>query len=153
MTATPHRGYVATEMAVAAVISAVLSIVFLLLVFGLPVTIPVAGRGGLVMDSVPQTAVIALMSSLVPTWLTRRRVRGGAVASLPGTSWLPRHALVRALAIAVTVAVLGAAAHALLLPLGPAHWQFAAVLAYKPLYGALLGAAVARMATVAALKD
>lgn len=140
-------------MAIAAVISAVLSIVFLLLVFGLPVTIPVAGRGGLVMDAVPQSAVIALMSSLVPTLLTRRRVRTGAVAPLPGTSWLPRHALVRALVIAVTVAVLGVAAHALLLPLGPAHWRFAAVLAYKPLYGALLGAAVARMATIAALKD
>ena len=150
---TAHRRYLATEMTVAAVISAVLSIVFVVLVFGGRDMVPVWGAGGLVVDALPQSAMIALMSALVPTLLTRRRMRAGAVMPRAGRRWSPRHAVGRALVIAAAATLLAGIAHTALLPLGPARWPFVAVLAYKPIYGALLGGAVAWCAVMVALAD
>ena len=81
MTASQRR-YRRTEMVVAAAISAVLSGVFVALLFGGKAEVPVAGWDGLIVDALPQTAMIALMSSLVPTVLTRRRTRRGSIAPL-----------------------------------------------------------------------
>lgn len=148
-----HRRYLATEMTVAAVISAVLSLVFVFVVFGGSGVVPVAGAGGLVVDALPQSAIIALMSALVPTLLTRRRVRAGAIVPRTARRWRPRHAVARAILLAIAVTLVAGAAHAVLLPLGPSRWPFVAVLAYKPLYGATLGAAVAWCAVMAALAD
>ncbi|MBJ6121995.1 hypothetical protein [Sphingomonas mollis] len=148
-----HRRYLRIEMTVAAAISAVLSIVFVLLVFGAPAFVPMRGWNGLIVDAAPQSLMIALMSSLVPTWLTRRRRTAGAIAPLSaGRSW-PRPALVRSLCIAVPVAVVAVLAHAILLPLTGERWSFVAVLSFKAIYGALLGAVVARVAVTAALAD
>jgi hypothetical protein len=70
-----QRRYVRTEMIVATIINAILSIVFMLIVFGGQPIVAVGGRGGLIVDSIPQTAMIALMSMLVPSLLTRRRLK------------------------------------------------------------------------------
>ncbi|PTS90494.1 hypothetical protein DBR17_01415 [Sphingomonas sp. HMWF008] len=93
------------------------------------------------------------MSCLVPALLTRRRIATGRVAALPpGRRW-PRHALVRALVVAVPIAALAGLAGIAVLPLTGPAWSSTAVATLKPLYGALLGAMIARMAVTLAMKD
>lgn len=148
-----QRRYVRTEMAIAAVINAALSAVFVWLAFGGEAVVPVLGWRGLAVDTVPQSLMVALMSCLVPTVLTRRRLAAGRVTALsPGHRW-PRHALVRALLVAVPIAALAGLVGAAVLPLTGPSWPFGAVAALKPLYGALLGAIIARLAVLLALGD
>ena len=130
MTAAQRR-YRRTEMAVAGGISAVLSGVFVALLFGGQVEVPVVGWNGLIVDALPQTAMIALMSSLVPTLLTRRRTRRGSIAPL---STAGRWSVTIVLRIGAFVLV-------------------ATMFAGKILYGARLGMAVAGLAVTAALRD
>lgn len=148
-----QRRYVRTEMIVAAIINAVLSIVFLLIMFGGQQTIAVGGRGGLVVDAVPQTLMIVLMSVLVPTLLTRRRLAAGRIAPLTGTPRWPRNVLLRGMLAATVAAAIAWILHAALMPLTGANWAFQTALSFKTAYGAILGATVARFAITAALTD
>lgn len=148
-----QRRYVRTEMAIAAVINAALSAVFVWLVFGGQAVVPVLGWRGLAVDTVPQSLMVALMSCLVPTVLTRRRLAAGRVTALSAGRRWPRHALVRALLVAVPIAALAGLVGAAVLPLTGSSWSFGAVAALKPLYGALLGAIIARLAVLLALGD
>ena len=111
-----HRRYFATEMVVAAMINAVLSIAFGFLVFGGRAAAPVAGLGGVAADALPQSFMIALMSCLVPTLLTRRRMAAGTVAPMPARWGFPRGLVARALLIAVPVAIVATALQLVLLP-------------------------------------
>ena len=148
-----HQRYFAVEMAVAAVISAVLSIAFVFIVFGHTEMVPVSGWNGVAADAVPQSFMIALMSCLVPTLLTRRRIAAGKVATLPRGPRLPRHPVLRALFVALVVAFAAGIAHAVIAPLFGPSWRFGTVLVFKPVYGALLGAGVAAGAIRAVLGD
>ncbi|MEG3177683.1 hypothetical protein U1872_15700 [Sphingomonas sp. RB3P16] len=148
-----QRRYVRTEVAISAIINAVLSAAFVWLTFGGQAVVPVLGWRGLAVDTVPQSLMVALMSCLVPTVLTRRRLASGRVAALPpGRRW-PRHALVRALVVAVPVAAMAGLAGMAVLPLTGSAWSLAAVAALKPLYGALLGGMIARLAIMLALRE
>lgn len=152
MTAAQRR-YRRTEMAVAAAISAVLSGVFVALLFGGQAVVPVAGWNGLIVDALPQTAMIALMSSLVPTLLTRRRTRRGSIAPLSTAGRWPVTIVLRIGAFVLVATMLAGGLHVVLLPLGPSAWPLSAVFAGKILYGAVLGMAVAGLAVTAALRD
>ena len=138
---------------IAAIINAVLSIVFVLVVFGAPRTVAVGGGRGLIVDAVPQTLMIALMSMLVPTLLTRRRLAAGRIAPLPGRSRRPRNVLIRSVLVALVAAAIAWIVHATLLPLTGPLWPFLPALLFKATYGAMLGAAIARYAVIAALMD
>lgn len=142
-----------TEAAIAAAISAVLSGAFVALIFGGRAQVLVAGSGGLIVDALPQTFMIALMSSLVPTLSTRRRLARGLVQPLHAATRWPRRIAVRVLTIAVGATLLAGALHSVLLPLTPPFWPLPAVLALKLGYGAALGALVAGIAVTAALHD
>ena len=148
-----HRHYLAVEASIGFAISAVLSLVFCFLVFGRQALVPVGGAGGLIVDSLPQSFMVALMSSLVPTLLTRRRVRSGAVPCREGRGRLPSHALLRALLFACCAAGIGGVLTAIILTFGPGEWPFAPMAMIKTAYGALLGGGVAALATRAALAD
>lgn len=140
-----HRRYFAVEMGIAAVINAVLSAAFVILAFGGRSRIPVFGWGGLAADAAPQSFMIALMSCLIPTLLARRRVAAGTVAPLAPAFRLPRRIATRVVVVALsTAAVALVAQSALLSPFG-LWWPFANVLAFKCIYGAVLGAAVAAL--------
>ena len=136
-----HRRYLVTEACVGAAINGVLSVAFVFLMFAGQAHVSIAA---LTLDALPQSFMIALMASIVPTLITRRRLRAGAVRALPSMRLtLPRQAVPRGLVLALVIAALAVAAHWLLLPLlTPASWPFAAMLAYKAVYGALLGAGV-----------
>jgi hypothetical protein len=79
------------------------------LVFGGRTFIEAAGPRGFAVDFLPQTFMVTFMSTLIPTWLTRRRVRAGLIQKLPApVSRLPRSLILRALAFAlVATLVLG----------------------------------------------
>jgi hypothetical protein len=152
MTTPAQRRYLRVEAAISVGINAAMSIAFVLLVFHDQARVAV---GALVRDALPQSFMVALMSTAVPTLLTRRRLRAGAVAPLPRSGLgLPANVAVRSLSIALLVVALAGVAHWLLLPrLLPAAVPFGSVLVGKAVYGGLLGAAVTLVAVRAALGD
>lgn len=137
---SPYRRYIATETAVSIVINVLISALFMVLVFGRSNDIELWGGHGLAVDFIPQTFMIAAMSVLVPTLLTRQRIKRGVLVRSPGERppLLANLALrVVVIAVALTVA-LGAIAVLILdaswtRPLG--FWE---AFPMKLLYGALV---------------
>lgn len=151
MTRRQHR-YIATEATIGATISAMLSVVFVLLMFGGHSPVPVAGPTGLVMDALPQGFATALMATLVPTWLTRRRLaRGTILPAAPARTTPPAPLLVRAIGMAALGAALTTGLTALLLVGGNDDLALPTVLIGKTIWGFALGGTVAARMTRAAL--
>ena len=147
-----QKAYVRRETLVSVAVNAALSAIFAFLVFGGSAAV---ATGDLVADAVPQSFMIALMTTIVPTLVTRRRLRAGTVGALarPG-SRLPANLALRALLVALLAAAAGLALHWLLLAVaGRAEWQFGAVLAMKIAYGAALAAICAPWLLRRALAD
>ena len=69
--------YLATETAVSIAINAAISVGFAWLVFHGHDHVPTGGPGSLVRDAAPQTFMITLMSTLVPSLITRKRMQAG----------------------------------------------------------------------------
>jgi hypothetical protein len=109
---THHRAnvdrYIRRETAVSIAINCVLSLLFFILVFGLRGSVPVWGVGGWVFDYVPQSFMIAFMSTLVPGVIARKKLRAGSLASIGKTRFLPRSLWLCAVVLAGTAAALGA---------------------------------------------
>jgi hypothetical protein len=121
-------------------------------VFGRLDPIPAWGPGGWVVDFAPQSFVIALMSTLVPGVLTRRKLRAGRVTALPGTTRLPRNLVVRALILGAASAVLGTAlVGAVAFAAQQESLAFTAALTLKVGYGALLAGLITPLGLRAAL--
>lgn len=144
--------YLIVETAISVAINTVISIGFVYLAFGGQAQVATAA---LIPDAVPQSFMIALMSTVVPTMLTRRRRRAGLIEGHDNVvPDLLRSLPVRALLFAVITAVAGFAASALLIgTLAPPQLPFAAVLTGKAVYGALLAAVVTPFALTLALAD
>ncbi|QAY78117.1 hypothetical protein [Sphingosinicella sp. BN140058] len=131
-----QRRYIAREAAIGVAINGALSALFAWLVFAGTTPAPVEA---VARDAFPQSFMIALMTTVVPTLLTHRRLRAGAVAPLAAVPMLPRALLVRAALVAMTAAFLTGGAHVLLLPrLAGPFWPLLPLLAYKIVYGGLL---------------
>lgn len=145
--------YIVIETAISVIINAAISAGFAFLVFGGRPDIGLWGSAGLALDFVPQTFMIAMMSVLVPTALTRRRIRAGVLRPDSGPpSRLPRHLFVRGLFVSVVATVvLGGAATALLAASWSGPVGFAAVLPLKILYGAGVALIVTPLALKAAM--
>lgn len=146
-----QRRYLAIEALIGAAISAILSAAFVLLLFGGRSAIPVAGPTGLLVDAVPQGFAIALMATLVPTWLTRQRLERGVILPLASTRARPPMKVARAIAVGALGAGATVALTALLLATGRDAFAFASVFVGKTLWGFLLGGSVAAVMTHAAL--
>lgn len=147
-----HRRYLRAEAVIGAAVNAAISVVFVLAIFHGQPRVAVSA---LVLDALPQSFMVALMGSAVPTLITRRRLRAGAVAPLPPSGLTyPANVVARSVLIALVVAALAGVAQWLLLPrLLPPTVPFGAVVAGKAIYGGLLGAGVALLAVRAALGD
>jgi hypothetical protein len=109
-----HQRYILRETLVSVVINVVLTVMFFIAVFGVGRSVAVWGLGAWVFDFVPQSFMIALMSTLVPGVLTARKIASGTLAPSGGRSPLPRRLLPRAALLAVASALLGTALMALL---------------------------------------
>lgn len=149
------RRYIMIETLISMAVNAAFSAGFALLIFGGRAEIGLWGPDGLALDFAPQTFVIAMMSVLVPTALTRRRIRSGALAPGRGApSRLPGNLLVRALLLAlVATLLLGGTATALLAATWSGPLAFGAVLPLKIIYGAFVALAVTPPALRAAFQD
>ena len=149
---TPESlAYVKRETMIGAGINAALSAFFTFVAFG--------GNGAAVgdvaIDALPQSFMIGLMTALVPTAITRSRLRRGVIASAATEkSWLPDNMAVRASVVAVGAAIFGGGLQWLLLPLlTPAEWPFSTILGFKVIYGALLGLLIGPFVLRRALAD
>lgn len=74
------QSYIRRETGVSIVINSVLSLLFFFLVFGMDDPIPVWGMGQWVFDFLPQSFMIALMSTLVPGYLTAKKLKAGQLS-------------------------------------------------------------------------
>lgn len=149
-----QRRYIAIEATIGAVISGVLSLAFCFLIFGGMRQVPVSGAPGLLIDALPQSFMIALMATIVPTLLTRSRVQRGTVAPREAaTRIIPKNVLLRSLLVATAVAAAAVMLAALLLLAQPESYPFEAIALAKTGYGTILGGIVAAMATRMALAD
>jgi hypothetical protein len=149
------RRYIVTETLISMVVNALFSAGFTFLVFGGRAEIGLWGASGLALDFAPQTFVIAMMCVLVPTALTRRRIRSGTLAPARGApSRLPANLLIRALIVALPATfVLGSLAIALLAAAWSGPLTLGAVLPLKITYGALVALAVTPPALRVAFLD
>ena len=159
-----RRSYVAHETGISIVINMAISAAFVWIVFGGAAAVPVSGTRGLLVDFLPQTFMIALMGSLVPSALTRKRVRGQRRRGQPGRDeiaggapflpWLPRSLLVRSILIALAaLPILAGPAMLLLWSVQHAPVTIWVVLVLKIAYGALVAAVVTPLAVRAVLGE
>lgn len=147
MPSVPHR--IARETIVSAIVNAVISVGFFLLVFGTTDPVKVWGRGGYAVDFVPQSLAIGFMAALVPPLVIRKTIDsnrfGGSATSAPAIGSILARALLSAAAALTISSSLCAAALWLSGVQAIAYWP---AFAAKVLYGAALGAIVTRLTLV-----
>ena len=149
-----HVRYVALETAIGTAINAFLSMGLAYAMFEAHVPMP-GDSSALLRDIGTQCFVVALASVLLPTLLTRRRCRGGALERLERrASWLDNLPL-RALLMAACATAIGVALlqWAILPQLAPAGFTISAFLAFKGTVGGLIAFAVTPIAVHLALGD
>ena len=148
------RRYVVMECLISAAFNAGISAFFTMLVFAGRESIGLWGGGGLALDFVPQTFMGALMSAMVPSFLTIRRMRAGKVSAYrwPLAHYLPRTLALRSILIAIAATVvLGGVALSLTAALWEAPLSFAQIFPAKVAYGTLVGIIVTPIGLRAAL--
>ena len=144
--------YLAIETSLSMAINAAISIGFAWLVFHGHDHVPTSGLGGLVRDAAPQTFMIALMSTLVPSLVTRKSMHSGHLDTWlggpPGGSPVPPGRIIlRALMLAIVAMVLGLSLNAVVLPmLFPGGLGYGSVFVLKAGYGALVALVVTPLA-------
>jgi hypothetical protein len=150
-----HRRYIAVETAISVAINGAISALMAWLVFGGRDRIPLGGGSGVLLDFVPQTFMIALMAVLVPTLITRNRVRAGRIGlGSPPRLRLPGNLLLRALAVALSATlIVGGSAALLMYGLHPDMIAFHPLLWLKIVYGMGLALLVTPIALAQALAD
>lgn len=151
MTATQR--ILATEAAISIVPNALVSALFVWLVFGGQTRVPLWGVHGLAFDLVPTTFMLTLMTTFALTLIVRARRRRG-LAGADGTLPLPRRLPLRAVALALLLCLVFVPASVLLLWLGwDGDWSYGRVMAFKIAYGAGVGLVATPLAVLAALRD
>ena len=134
-----HTTYIRRETGVSIVINSALSALFFWLVFAGVDPVPVWGMGNWVFDFVPQSFMIALMSTLVPGALTAKAIRAGKIRGHGKANWLPGNLPGRAVVLAALSALGGASSIALLARAsGVTEITWATALGLKVAYGAML---------------
>ena len=112
-------------------------------------------RRELIIDALPQSFFVTFFGVLVPTLLTRKKIRAGHLASLlPGIKPFPANPFLRAIAFGIVASVAGASLHYVALHgLGIEAVAFKTALVYKSIYGAALSWIVTPLAVWITLKS
>ena len=152
MTTPSQRRYIATETAISVVINTVISIGFAYFTFRGLSRIATAA---LIPDAVPQSFMIALMSTVVPALLARKRVLAGTIEPVEHpTVRLARSLPIRASLVALIAAAAGFVMHyALLTTFAPGGLTLNATITFKAVYGATLAAIITPALLPVALSD
>jgi hypothetical protein len=151
--------YLASETALSMAINAAISIGFAWLVFHGHDHVPSSGPGGLVRDAAPQTFMVTLMSTLIPSLVTRKRMHSGHLDAWlrgqpAGTPSPASKIFLRALTLAIVAMLLGLVLNAAVLPLlFPAGLDYGKVFVLKAAYGAFVAAVITPLAISWVLKE
>ncbi|MDE2597873.1 MAG: hypothetical protein KGL44_13445 [Sphingomonadales bacterium] len=131
--------YLRNETAFSVVGSTVVNIMFFLMVFGWMKPVPVWGTGGYVFDFAPQSFFTALLCTLLPGFIIRRRLAVAGISPNESTGAL----VVRAVLFGLGALVAGCGGAALVflgIELSTIEWTTA--FTAKLVYGAVVAAAV-----------
>ncbi len=150
-----QKKYVLTEGMIGLTIGAIFSLVFALALFGGQVSVALWGSRSIILDALPQTFMIALTGTLVPTLLARWRIRHGILKPITTVrKFRPTNVVYRSFMVAFAVTTIGVGLHVLVLPrLTPPTWPLMWVVVFKTLYGGSIGIIVSRFAVRAAMSD
>ncbi|HQS96083.1 MAG: hypothetical protein B7X90_02140 [Novosphingobium sp. 17-62-19] len=150
--AVVHIAHIRRETIVSTIINAAISAGFFWFVFGEHDPVAVWGVGQWVFDYLPQSFMIALMSTLVPGALTAKKLRAGTLTSSDQLTRLPRSLIIRALLLALTAAVLGSSSvGAIAWMLGVESLANSTAMTLKVAYGAGLAFVITPIGLRAAL--
>lgn len=153
----PTRSTVLRETLISTLPNAVVSAGFVWLVFGGQETIPLWGMNGLAFDLVPTTFMLTLMTTIALTLLLRKRRRDGLLPETVGAAAplpLPHNPILRGLVLAsALLLLLVPASVAVLSATWQADWPYAEVLAFKIVYGVLVGWVATPLVVLAALRE
>lgn len=150
------RRYILTEAASSAVINTLFGIVAMLVVFGLHPAAPFWGSHGVGINMIPAVFMMTLMDVVVPTLLTRRRIRLGHFVppSAPMHHWMVRNLLLRGILFAFVVTLcLIPCAFLLLYYLGPIRWTLWSLLMSQAVLGVIVAAIVIPVAMDTAFNE
>lgn len=137
---TDHKKYLLIESLVSVVINAAISALFVWLIFRHQSVIPLTGPKGIIFDFLPQTFGVAFMAILVPTLITRARLKAGKISLMdsdPITA--PSNILLRCALLAFIAACIVFTLATILMPVvASAQWSLKALYAFKAIYGGSL---------------
>lgn len=127
------RRFVMVETGIATTMSAVMSLIAAVAVFGRATVIRPDGPGGLAVDTIVQSFMVALMIALVGTALTRRRRRRGLrfPGMVPSNLVPVRGLIARALSVGAAIGITIGLPMAGGLSLWGGVWTFPGVLLLK----------------------
>ncbi len=152
-----HHHYILVETILSVLINMALSAFFVILVFGHDHLIELWGWHSWAVDLVPQTIMISAMSTIVPTFFTRRRTASGRISRCttpPFRFPMPRRLFVRAMLLSVLITLfIGGAALLLSMLFWKGPIQFGTLLALKLAYGAVVAVVSTVLALSIALYD
>ena len=147
------RAYLRIEIGLSIAINMVLSLAFFLLAFGFAPSMPIAGIGGYAFDFLPQSFMIALMSTLMPGIITAGRIRSGRIRGVPISGDVQSLGVLirRSVLTAVVALLIGVVIAAFLLAVAtgaalPWGWALFAKLIYGGLLAAIITPIGLRMA-------
>lgn len=154
LTTTDAKQFLAIQLGISAVLNALISALFVWIVFRGQDRIGLWGGKGLAADLVPTTFMITLMSAIALTIATRSAVRSGKVEARTGAWRLPRNPALRGLTLAFAATlILVPLSVAALAFLWESDWSYRTVMAFKIGYGVVLGTIVTPIIVYAALGD
>ena len=153
MTATQR--VLAVEAAIYIVPNALVSALFVWLLFRSVDAVPLWGMQGVAFDLVPTTFMLTLMTTIGLTLVVRARTRKGAVhAADAGFPALPHNVVARALVLALTATVMLVPVSVIVLHLlWAGNWSYDTIMIFKVGYGVAVGLVVTSIVVLAAMRD
>lgn len=143
-----------TEAAISIIPNAVVSALFVWLLFRGVKRISLWGIEGVAFDLVPTTFMLTLMTTIGLTIIVRRRVRAGKAKHAAGNTRLPRNPVLRGIALGLIMLLLFVPASVMALNLFWAgDWSFNQMLLFKIFYGIAVGLIATPLVVLAALRD
>lgn len=144
--------YIFVETLISCIINALFSFGF---TYGVFHTADIVLQQDLLTDAIPQSFAVGFFSVLPVTLLTRRRLAKGKITALEYKhSRLPDNVFLRAITIALGMAILGFAGHYMVFTvLNIQHVSLTSALIYKTLYGIVITLLITPVALKCALSD
>ena len=146
------KKHIYKETLISAIINSVFSFGITYLVLG---GAEVIEKQELVIDALPQSFFVTFFGVFIPTLLSRKKIKAGAIATLPyQKSFLPNNAFFRAVSMGLMAAIAGWLLHVVVLNgFGIEQLAINPVFVYKTLYGAVLSFVVTPIALLITLKE